>query len=106
VTLHGPRAKIELFDQPPTGGPFVASVDRISHKPVTVSALVMSLAVTGLAVAQGRAKASGTPGPAAASVANGAAASDAEYRIGLDDVLDIAVWNNTVSGGRAARALR
>lgn len=73
------------------------------HKPVIVSALVMSLAVTGLAVAQDRGKAAGTPAqaaapaapPAGAPAANGAGVSDPEYRIGLDDVLDIAVWNNT-----------
>jgi len=42
---------------------------------------VASLIVTGLATAQEQAK--------------GPLASDADYRIGLDDMLDIAVWNNT-----------
>jgi polysaccharide biosynthesis/export protein len=42
---------------------------------------VASLIVTGLATAQEQAK--------------GPLASDGDYRIGLDDMLDIVVWNNT-----------
>ena len=51
---------------------------------VVTTVLVMSLTVTGLVAAQERPK-----GP------SGAAGVDGEYKIGPEDVLDIAVWNNT-----------
>jgi len=73
----------------------------ILYKPVVVS-LVLSLMIAGLAVAQDAAK---RPPTAAAAPANAAPApspstpapgtTSPEYRIGIDDVLDIAVWNNT-----------
>jgi polysaccharide export outer membrane protein len=74
----------------------------ILYKPIVVS-LVLSLMIAGLAAAQDAAK---RPPAAAAAPANAAPAPNApaapapgttnpEYRIGIDDVLDIAVWNNT-----------
>lgn len=74
----------------------------ILYKPIVVS-LVLSLMIAGLAAAQDASK---RPPTAAAAPANAAPAPNApaapapgttnpEYRIGIDDVLDIAVWNNT-----------
>jgi len=71
----------------------------ILYKPIVVS-LVLSLMIAGLAAAQDPAK---RPPAAAAAPANAAPAPAApapgttnpDYRIGIDDVLDIAVWNNT-----------
>jgi polysaccharide export outer membrane protein len=53
-------------------------------KHVVAGVLAMSLIVTGLATAE-------EPSKGLA----GAMAADGEYRIGPEDVLDIAVWNNT-----------
>jgi polysaccharide biosynthesis/export protein len=63
----------------------------ILYKPIAVS-VVASVMIAGLAAAQG--VVTRPPAPAAAAPANGAPVG-AEYRIGIDDVLDIAVWNNT-----------
>jgi len=73
----------------------------ILYKPI-VASVVVSLMIAGLAAAQDTVKrppapAAATPAaapPAAASPANGVAVGP-EYKIGIDDVLDIAVWNNT-----------
>jgi len=73
----------------------------ILYKPI-VASIVMSLMIAGLAAAQDPAKrapvpaaaAAPTNAPAAAAPA-GAAPVSADYKIGIDDVLDIAVWNNT-----------
>lgn len=54
------------------------------HSAAVASILIVSLIVTGIAAAQDRAKAKAEP-----------ASVNGEYRIGVDDVLDIAVWNNT-----------
>ena len=74
----------------------------ILYKPIAAS-IVMSLMIAGLAAAQDPAKRAPVPAaaaaptnapPAAAAPAGGAPVS-ADYKIGIDDVLDIAVWNNT-----------
>lgn len=74
----------------------------ILYKPI-VASIVMSLMIAGLAAAQDPAKRAPVPAaaaaptnaaPAAAAPAGGAPVS-ADYKIGIDDVLDIAVWNNT-----------
>jgi polysaccharide export outer membrane protein len=74
----------------------------ILYKPI-VASIVMSLMIAGLAAAQDPAKRAPAPAaaaaptnaaPAAAAPASGAPVS-ADYKIGIDDVLDIAVWNNT-----------
>ena len=74
----------------------------ILYKPI-VASIVMSLMIAGLAAAQDPAKRAPAPAaaaaptnaaPAPAAPANGAPVS-ADYKIGIDDVLDIAVWNNT-----------
>jgi polysaccharide export outer membrane protein len=74
----------------------------ILYKPIVVS-LVLSLMIAGLAAAQDAAKRQPTAAaaPPNAAPAPGAPATPApgtthpDYRIGIDDVLDIAVWNNT-----------
>jgi len=59
---------------------------------VTATGLVLSLIVTGLAAAQEQ------PRAPSGALGSGAVAMDGAYKIGPDDVLDIAVWNNaTVS---------
>jgi polysaccharide export outer membrane protein len=70
------------------------------YKPI-VASVVMSLMIAGFAAAQDPAKrapaAAAAPANAApthAAPAGGAPVS-ADYKIGVDDVLDIAVWNNT-----------
>jgi polysaccharide export outer membrane protein len=66
------------------------------HKPI-VASVVVSLMFAGLATAQDATKRPPAPAasvPAAAAPANGVAVGP-EYKIGIDDVLDIAVWNNT-----------
>jgi len=71
------------------------------YRPI-VASIVMSLMIAGLAAAQDPAKrapapaaaAAPTNAPAAAAPAGGAPVG-ADYKIGIDDVLDIAVWNNT-----------
>lgn len=74
----------------------------ILYKPI-VASIVMSLMIAGLAAAQDPAKRAPAPAaaaaptnaaPAPAAPANGAPVG-ADYKIGIDDVLDIAVWNNT-----------
>jgi polysaccharide export outer membrane protein len=74
----------------------------ILYKPI-VASIVMSLMIAGLAAAQDPAKRAPAPtsaaapttaAPAPAAPAN-AAPVGADYKIGIDDVLDIAVWNNT-----------
>ena len=71
------------------------------YRPI-VASIVMSLMIAGLAAAQDPAKRA--PAPAAAAAPTNAAAAappaagapvGADYKIGIDDVLDIAVWNNT-----------
>jgi len=71
------------------------------YRPI-VASIVMSLMIAGLAAAQEPAKRA--PAPAAAAAPTNAAAAappaagapvGADYKIGIDDVLDIAVWNNT-----------
>jgi polysaccharide export outer membrane protein len=57
------------------------------RRKVVTAGLVGSLLVTGLAGAQGQPK-----GP------SGTAEVDGDYRIGPEDVLDVAVWNNTAIG--------
>src|SRR5499426_481962 len=76
------------------------------YKPI-VASVVVSLMVAGLAVAQDPTKrppAPAAPAPAASTPAGTVPAAAApasgvpvgpEYKIGIDDVLDIAVWNNT-----------
>jgi polysaccharide export outer membrane protein len=84
-------------------------VIMILYKPI-VASVVVTLMIVGLAAAQDATKrppapatsapaaaapaasvpAAAVPAPAAAGVAVGP-----EYKIGIDDVLDIAVWNNT-----------
>src|SRR5262249_54174951 len=73
------------------------------YKPI-VASVVVSLMFAGLAVAQdptkrppARPPPAPTPAgrvPAAAAPASGVPVGP-EYKIGIDDVLDIAVWNNT-----------
>ena len=71
------------------------------YRPI-VASIVMSLMIAGLAAAQEPAKRA--PAPAAAAAPTNAAPAaapaagapvGADYKIGIDDVLDIAVWNNT-----------
>jgi polysaccharide biosynthesis/export protein len=71
------------------------------YRPI-VASIVMSLMIAGLAAAQDPAKRA--PAPAAAAAPTNAAPAaapaagapvGADYKIGIDDVLDIAVWNNT-----------
>src|SRR5213594_3035069 len=83
-------------------------VIMILYKPI-VASVVVTLMIVGLAAAQDATKrppapatsaptaapaasvpAAAAPAPTAAGVAVGP-----EYKIGIDDVLDIAVWNNT-----------
>ena len=75
----------------------------ILYKPI-VALVVVSLMIAGLAAAQDATKR--PPAPAAAAPAAAPAAATPapatggipvgpEYKIGIDDVLDIAVWNNT-----------
>ena len=73
------------------------------YRPI-VASIVMSLMIAGLAAAQQdpakRAPApasAAAPAPAAPAPAAPASAAPvgADYKIGIDDVLDIAVWNNT-----------
>src|SRR6058998_3405070 len=79
-------------------------VIMILYKPI-VASVVVTLMIVGLAAAQDATKrppapatsaptaavpAASAPAPTAAGVAVGP-----EYKIGIDDVLDIAVWNNT-----------
>jgi polysaccharide export outer membrane protein len=75
----------------------------ILYKPI-VASIVMSLMIAGLAAAQDPAKRAPAPPAAAAAPTNAAPAPaapasgapvGADYKIGIDDVLDIAVWNNT-----------
>ncbi|MGH7304233.1 MAG: polysaccharide biosynthesis/export family protein [Candidatus Rokuibacteriota bacterium] len=63
----------------------------ILYKPI-VASVVASVMIAGLAAAQDVVKR--PPAPPAGPPANGAVVGPA-YRIGIDDVLDIAVWNNT-----------
>jgi len=56
---------------------------------VTATGLVLSLIVTGLAAAQE------PPRAPSRALGSGAAGMPGEYKVGPDDVLDIAVWNNT-----------
>lgn len=68
----------------------------ILYKPI-VASVVVSLMIAGLAAAQDAVKRPPAPAvatPAVAPPANGVAVGP-EYKIGIDDVLDIAVWNNT-----------
>lgn len=73
----------------------------ILYKPI-VASVVVSLMIAGFAAAEDAAKrapaaaaaAPGNPAPAAPAPAGGVPLA-AEYRIGVDDVLDIVVWNNT-----------
>ena len=73
----------------------------ILYKPI-VASVVASLMIAGFAAAEDAAKrapaaaaaAPGNTAPAAPAPAGGVPVS-AEYRIGVDDVLDIVVWNNT-----------
>jgi polysaccharide export outer membrane protein len=78
----------------------------ILYKPI-VASVVASLMIAGLAAAQDPSKRPSAPAasapaasapaaapPAAAAPAPGVAVGP-EYKIGIDDVLDIAVWNNT-----------
>ena len=70
------------------------------YRPI-VASIVMSLMIAGLAAAQDPAKRAPAPAAAAAPTnaapasAAGGAPVGADYKIGIDDVLDIAVWNNT-----------
>jgi polysaccharide biosynthesis/export protein len=63
-----------------------------------VASVVVSLMIAGVAAAEDVAKRPPMPA-AAAAPAHGAPAAgapvSADYKIGIDDVLDIAVWNNT-----------
>ena len=60
---------------------------------VVTAVLVVSLFAAGLAAAQERSKGpSGAPGSGALGA--GPVGVDGEYKIGPEDVLDIAVWNN------------
>jgi polysaccharide biosynthesis/export protein len=75
----------------------------ILYKPI-VATVVVSLMIAGLAAAQDTMKrpptaatsapAASVPAAAAPAPAAGVAVGP-EYKIGVDDVLDIAVWNNT-----------
>ena len=56
---------------------------------VTATGLVLSLIVTGLAAAQEQ------PRAPSRALGSGAVGMSGEYKVGPDDVLDIAVWNNT-----------
>ena len=72
------------------------------YRPI-VASIVMSLMIAGLAAAQDPAKRAPAPASAAApapaapapAAPAGGAPVGADYKIGIDDVLDIAVWNNT-----------
>jgi polysaccharide biosynthesis/export protein len=78
----------------------------ILYKPI-VASVVVSLMIAGLAAAQDPSKRPSVPAASAPNAAPPAAAPPAasapapgvavgpEYKIGIDDVLDIAVWNNT-----------
>jgi len=68
-------------------------VIMIVHKPIVALVVVMSLILTGIATADEMAKM--PPAPAATAAPGPGAPVSAEYKIGIDDVLDIAVWNNT-----------
>jgi polysaccharide export outer membrane protein len=67
------------------------------YKPI-VASVVVSLMIAGVAAAEDVAKrppvAAATAVPANGAPGAGAPVS-ADYKIGIDDVLDIAVWNNT-----------
>ena len=65
----------------------------IVHKPIVALVVVLSLMLTGIATAEEMAKK--PPAPAATAAPGTGAPVSAEYKIGIDDVLDIAVWNNT-----------
>jgi polysaccharide export outer membrane protein len=65
----------------------------IVHKPVVALLVVLSLALAGVAAAQEVVKR--PPAPTAQTAPAGGAPVGADYKIGVDDVLDIAVWNNT-----------
>src|SRR5262249_5213773 len=65
----------------------------IEHKPVVALLAVFSLALAGLAAAPAVVKR--PPPPSAQAAPGGGAPVAADYKIGIDDVLDIAVWNNT-----------
>ena len=65
----------------------------IVHKPIVALVVVVSLMLTGIATAEELAKK--PPAPAATAAPGTGAPVSAEYKIGIDDVLDIAVWNNT-----------
>jgi polysaccharide biosynthesis/export protein len=65
----------------------------IVHKLVVALLVVLSLALAGLAAAQEVVKR--PPAPTAQAAPAGGAPVGADYKIGVDDVLDIAVWNNT-----------
>jgi len=73
------------------------------YKPI-VASVVVSLMIAGLAAAQETKRPPAVSSPAASTPAAAAPAPAApaggvavgpEYKIGIDDVLDIAVWNNT-----------
>jgi polysaccharide export outer membrane protein len=78
----------------------------ILYKPI-VASVVVSLMIAGLAAAQDPSKRPSVPAASAPNAAPPAAAPPAasapapgvavgpEYKIGIDDVLDIAIWNNT-----------
>ena len=70
------------------------------YKPI-IASVVVSLMIAGLAAAQEMKRPPGVSSPTASTPAASAPAPAAgvavgpEYKIGIDDVLDIAVWNNT-----------
>jgi len=70
------------------------------YKPI-IASVVVSLMIAGLAAAQEMKRPPAVSSPAASTPAASAPAPAAgvavgpEYKIGIDDVLDIAVWNNT-----------
>lgn len=65
----------------------------IVHKPIVALVVVISLVLAGIAAAQEVVKR--PPAPANGAAPSGGAPVSADYKIGIDDVLDIAVWNNT-----------
>ena len=65
----------------------------IVHKPIVALVVVVSLMLTGIATAEELAKK--PPAPAATAAPGTGAPVSAEYKIGIDDALDISVWNNT-----------
>jgi len=100
-TAHGPPTsakphEIARRSRDQERGRVIMNLD----KPI-IASVVVSLMIAGLAAAQEMKRPPAVSSPAASTPAASAPAPAAgvavgpEYKIGIDDVLDIAVWNNT-----------